>query len=588
MLFLLEAHSQERDSLKFYRDIEKYAKKRKGTYTLYKAIFNLPDTKTKKTEKQKTISYNKYKGRIIRQIQIYTLDPFGYSVRDTLTKPKSLFQKGGNALHKRTMRFAISNQLLFKKNQPLDPLALKESERILRQSDYVKDVWIQVVPVKNNRDSVDIIIHEQDLWSKQFGVAYTSTKQALVFNDKNFAGLAHKLESGMTNYNDPQKLLFNGRYTIPYIRNTFISLSAYYNTDDNNYLRGITINRPFVSTLTKYAGGFDIYTQKNIDSAYFNDSLLIQYSVKRNVEDVWFGKSFPVRKGLSDEERNTNFIAALRFANTHYDMKPPPSLDTANLYNRTQLYLATFGISNRNYYRDYYIYRYGIAEDVPIGRLFTVSGGYEAGDLPRTYLSAVAGLGNHIDRLGYLSLMTGYGTYIRHGQTEQGVWNSSLGYFTDLLTLGRWKVRQFVKTRLIIGIERNPNERININNEAGLKGFESDFIFGTSKALITFQTQAYAPWNVLGFRFAPVLIANFGTVGSKSEPLFTNRVYQSFGIGLLVKNELLVVNTFQFIFGIYPFFPGSEGVKIKLNPLKTYDLTFSDFVIGKPGAVAFE
>src|SRR5205814_8643075 len=111
-----------------------------------------------------------YRNRIIRNIQIVTLEPFGYSVHDTTVHQHSLLQKAGNFLHQRSTRLTIKNQLLIKKNTPLDPVKLKESERIIRQSAYVYDVLFHVEPVEGTNDSVDVVIIEQDLFSKGLGL----------------------------------------------------------------------------------------------------------------------------------------------------------------------------------------------------------------------------------------------------------------------------------------------------------------------------------------------------------------------------------------------------------------------------------
>ena len=54
----------------------------------------------------------KYEGKIIRNIKITTLDPFGYSDSDSTRQPKIFAQKAGNALHLKTKNIAIKNLLL--------------------------------------------------------------------------------------------------------------------------------------------------------------------------------------------------------------------------------------------------------------------------------------------------------------------------------------------------------------------------------------------------------------------------------------------------------------------------------------------
>jgi L-asparagine transporter-like permease len=65
-----------------------------------------------------------------------------------------------------------------------------------------------------------------------------------------------------------------------------------------------------------------------------------------------------------------------------------------------------------------------------------------------------------------------------------------------------WKLRQFIKPQVIIGINRQNSigDRLTINE--GIQGFNSA-IYGTSKMIMTLQTQAYAPKDIGGFRLNP-------------------------------------------------------------------------------------
>ena len=272
-----------------------------------------------------------------------------------------------------------------------------------------------------------------------------------------------------------------------------------------------------------------------------------------------------------------------------YTQELPDNIDSTNLFFNSQLYMTGLGITNRTYYRDYYIYRYGIPEDVPAGRMAELLLGYERGrNTGRIYAGAVAGFGQHLNRFGYFSLIAGYGTYLKNGRPEQSVVNSTLGYFSDLLMISDWRLRQFVKVQCVYGLNRKNGEEININNENGIKGFKSETLTGTNKLVISLQSQLYLPYSLIGFRFAPFIFLNFGMLGNDNTAFFRNKFYQAYGIGLLVKNELLTINTFQISLGFYPYIPGLDNAMFLYNPIKTYYFTFRDFDIQKPTPVVYE
>ena len=576
------------DTLRMYHSIERFAKKKKLTYQLYKALFNLPHPEKPTASQYKPDTYERYGGRIIRNIFIETLDPFGFNVRDTSVQPRSFIQKGGNILHNKSSQFTIRNQLLIRKGKPLDPLELKESERLIRQSEYARDLVVSVEPVPYS-DSIDVFIREQDLWSIGMGIAATPLKETVLYKDKNFAGLSHQTEVYWYHYNDTQENLVEGSYTIPYLRNTYMTATGYFTSNPDAYMNGLVVNRPFYSALTKWAWGAEYLFHGLTDSAGILDSPRLAYPVHYNDLDVWLGRSFPLSISNSIEARSTRLITTARYLNRTYTKKIPEALDTSQLYFNSNLYMGGIGISNRTYYRDYYIYRYGIPEDVPAGRIAELLLGYEQGkNTGRVYAGAVAGFGSHFDRFGYLSLIGEYGTYLRRAKPEQSVINATVGYFSDLLTISNWRLRQFIKVQSVYGINRKGGELININDENGIKGFESEGLTGTNKLIITLQSQVYLPYNLLGFRFAPFIFCNFGMLGTEESSFLSNRLYQAYGIGLLVKNELLTINTFQISIGIYPYIPGLDNTLFKYNPVKTYNFRFRDYDIEKPTGILFE
>lgn len=598
LLIAVGAHAQHpadttaRDSLKIYRDIERIARKRPYTYVIYKAIFNLPkpEQKQKQIKKAKAPNYERYKGRIIRNVYIETLDPLGYSIADTGKHPRSLLEKAGNATHRRTFAFAIKNQLLFKRGEPYDPLKIKESERILRQSEYVHDVSIVPIPIKGEKDSVDVLIREQDVWSKEIGAAWSPSSWSVDFSEKNFFGTSHQLRESVDYKQSDNSYTHQGSYTVPYIRNSFITGTAYYFHQPVLNYYGVSFNRPFYSPLARWMGGINLTKHSYLDSFRVSDVLNEGILVRYSIYDFWAGYSIPVvRKGVSEEERGTNFILTGRNLNVRYMLKPASLPDSLWQFQHSQHYLAGFGLSSRAYYRDYYIYRFGIPEDVPTGRIINFIGGQELTNTrTRWYVALQLGLGIHVPDVGYMSLHSSYGSYLYNGRTEQGVLNVNYGYFTDLISLGQWKVRQFARARYTAGYNRASGEQVYIVNDAGLKGFNSYDVYGTRRFVVNFQTQFYAPFELIGFRFAPIIFFGYAWVGPAGKSVFENTMFQNYGLGLQIKNDYLVFKTFQFTVGFYPYIPGRNGAVIKYNPVKSYQFSFSDFAIDKPSVFSFE
>ena len=88
----------KKDSIKLYKSIETYSKRSKFNGFIYQLIFKPVATKTTKKRVAKRLvqkSYRPFEGKIIRHINIETLDPFGYSVADTTKQPMNTIMKAG-------------------------------------------------------------------------------------------------------------------------------------------------------------------------------------------------------------------------------------------------------------------------------------------------------------------------------------------------------------------------------------------------------------------------------------------------------------------------------------------------------------
>jgi hypothetical protein len=291
-------------------------------------------------------------------------------------------------------------------------------------------------------------------------------------------------------------------------------------------------------------------------------------------------------KGNTEYYRTTNFISAMRFLRIRYLEKPIELYDPQHMFADENLYLASFGISARRYVQDKFIYNFGITEDIPIGRVYSLTGGYqEKNNTSRIYLGARFAFGYYYP-WGYLSAYLECGSFFRASHAEQGTVSAKIIYFTGLVEIGKWKFRQFIKPQVIIGINRFNYDSLTLNDGYGIDGFKSNVLSGKSRMLFAIQTQSYAPWNFVGFRFGPFFNCSVGMLSGATEGFKNSQVYAEIGIGILIKNDYLVFNTLQLSLSFYPIIPGSHGA-FKFNSFRPADFGFGDFDIGKPEIVGY-
>lgn len=581
----------KKDSSKVFRDIEKYSKKRSFTKFIHKLIFE-PVAKQKvrknKFQKIKRTNYAQYEGKIIRNIKITTLDPFGYSDVDSTKIPKTFFKKSGNALHLKTKNLAILNLLLIHKNQPLDSLLVKESERLIRTHRFIRSITSQVKLV--SEDSVDVSIRVLDSWSSIPDFSSSSSKSYFILTERNFLGLGHEFSNSYIESLTNKQNGYSGSYLIPNISNTFISTRLSYNIDiNNNYSKSINIERPFFSPYARWGSGINLGQNLNKSSLLNENQLQEIQNIKYNFQDYWAGHSYQIFKGNSEYNRATNFITSARYFHKKFIEKPFVNKDSLTIYESENLYLIGLGISSRKFTQDKYIFNFNVTEDVASGFVYNLTTGYQKKyNKYQFYAGGRIAIGSYFD-FGYLSGNLEYGTFVNAGKTNQSTSSMKLVYFTNIQEIGDWKIRQFIKSQLIIGNNRlDANaDRLTLNGSTGINGFSSETLFGTQKLLVTFQTQGYSPWRVFGFRLNPYFSYTAGMLGQKDIGFGRSKLYSQIGLGVIISNDYLVFNSFQFSFSFYPNIPDGNSV-FKTNSISTSDFGLQGFEISKPVLVDYQ
>ena len=583
----------KKDSTKFYKDIESFSKRNRFNAFMYRLIFK-PITIISKPLVQKKVykkliqkPYSTFQGKIIRKINIVTLDPFGYSATDTSAVSQNKLTKIGNDLHIKTQIVTIRSLLLIRENEPFNSYYVKESERLIRNQKFVHDVSFYVVSAGVKKDSVDIFIRELDTWSIFAAGSISPANINVDITDRNFLGFGHEFQNVFSRNISNGISAFNTNYFIPNIKTTYINSKFHFGIDGyGNIRKSLAFNRPFYSPYAKWAAGVSFTSQVKKDSLKFN-LLYGPLNYKLNTQDFWAGKAIQIFTGSTEEEQATNLIFTIGYLRVRYYEKPTDIKDPLHIYSSQDFYLAGIGISTRKYVQDTYIFKYGTIEDVPVGKVFELTGGYQLRNKSwRPYFGMRFSIGNY-NEWGYLSTNIEYGSFFRASHPEQGVVTASINYFTGLFEIGKWKFRQFVKPQITIGINRFSYDSLTLNSGYGIEGFSSTGLSGTNRLLFMLQTQSYAPGNIIGFHFGPFLVCSVGMLGDAFSGFKNRKLYSQIGFGVLIKNENLVFNTFQISISFYPVIPGNGQNIIKTNSFSTTDFGFRDFEIGKPVPVLY-
>jgi hypothetical protein len=584
------------DSIKVYKKIENYSKKSKFNQAIYKLLFK-SNRKSSASSLDKRNAYfikksfERYEGKIIRNINIATLEPFGYAVDNYKDAPEKSIEKLGNKLHVNTKKWTIRNLLLFKKNELLDSLVVKESERLIRKQRYVRSVIIKPVEIPNCKDSIDISVRVLDSWSLVPDFAITSSQASYGITEKNFLGLGHEFENDFKNRFDNGQNSYYGRYSIPNFKNTYInSTFIYENSLDNYTTKSARVERTFFSPLTRLAGGVYFENKFYRDSLPDKNSVFEDQIFKLETQEYWFGHSFQIFKGKNIDFRTTNLVTTVGYKNVNYLETPSEEYDPYHFYASEKLYLTSIGINTQKFFQDKYLFNFGIIEDVPFGQVYSITAGFQdKNEQKRAYFGGRFAYGYYFS-FGYLSLNTELGSFYSNGNSEESTFRFELVYFSKLINLGNWKVRQFIKPIVVLGNNRVPiiKDRIMITDENGISGLNNPLLNGTKKITTSFQTQTYVPGNWHGFHFSPFYNMTFGLLGDDTNTLFASKLYSKFSLGVLINNDYLVFDNFQISISFYPSIPFEGSNIFRSNSLKNSDLSLPAFQIGQPIIVPYK
>lgn len=600
LLFLIGSKSfaqnneETKDTAKVYKNIYDFSKKSKFSKFVYELLFDKNALKRQtsnfKNKNIPTIKHESHSGKIIRNVTVISYDPFGYSVTDSLKKPEKKIENFGNSIHIKTKEFTLKNLLLFKEKEAYDSLKVIESERLIRRQRYTRRTLIEIHPTSSS-DSIDIVLKVLDSWSLLPNGSLSTSQGEARLTERNILGLGHQI-SGLYKYRfDDNEKTISSRYLINNIKNTFLSVEFGYDNDfDKNSQRTIELKREFYSPITKWAFGvsFQNKTQKYNFYQIIPDSTLVE-DTKSEYEDYWIGRSFKIFNDNSYKNRTTRLITSITYNKKIFKQKPEDFVDLYDYYSNEKNVIGLIGISSRQYYQDKFLFNYDIIEDIPYGRTLALTiGNQEKFNTNRLYLGTKMAHGKKYN-FGYLSSSAEFGSFFRNRKSEQSAFRFELNYFTDLIPIGKWSMRQFIKPTYIWGNNRLNSEKdlLTLSENMGIQGFNSP-ITGNQKWVLNLQTQTYSPGSWHGFRFSPYFNATFGSLINRDTAFLNTKIYSKFSIGLLLNNDYLVFNSFQISFSYYPSIP-FEGTNIlKTNSFENTDLSISDFQVSKPAYIKYE
>jgi hypothetical protein len=539
----------------FYDSLKSKSSKSKFAKALFDLVIIMPDTlNTKKIINRSDKIFSEFSGMKIRKITIQRLDVFGADVDNPGKYTSKSTERLLNATHMNTSERIIQKNLLFSEGDTVSPLTLSDNERILRQLPFIDDARIIVIPVAPGE--AEIIVITKDVYSLGGDFTYRGISKGSVWLfDKNIFGRGHELKIEIPySGSNPDSPGIGVGYNVNNISRSFINLNLNYYNALGKRTYGFTFQRDLISSETKYGGGITIrqmYTTEDLDT------LPVPEPLHYNYQDYWLLRSFMV-----DRSTVSRIITGIRFINDNIFKRPFIDPESYYALQKKSLLLGSVAFSRQKYFKTNLLYSYGRTEDIPYGSLIRLTGGLEKNEFKnRFYVAPEASFGTSFANLGYISFYGGFGIFIGEGKPEQGVLSLKTLYYSNLLNLGKQKIRNFLTIDYSRGYNRYTDEYLNIPGVNGFTGFRNDSIRGGQRIRLGLESVIFNPVNFYGFRFAFFGFANFAFLAGTNQIISNGSTVTGFGLGIRIRNDNLVFKTFQVRIGYYPAPPEYSDFK---------------------------
>ena len=517
----------------------------------------LPDSVQMEEGDDPVLLYQPFAGKRIQTIRIARLNEAEDEIDQDSTAisgqpPKRLIDR---LIRYSTKDSRIINYLLFKEGEPLDVFKVVDTERLLRELDYIHDAWILVEPCDSLPDAVGVTVIVRDVFPFATEIRVHRLRSVgLVFTNKNIRGTGLSLSTGVyLQRSYKQAVGFTAHLGYENFKNTFISPQLFYSDRKNLVSYGLSVKRNFETPDMKYAGHVLVDRNHQTVYGYYKNLLLVQegedpFVLRYNDIDVWLARSFPLHARHHAFTVRRNITLGLRTNRLLFEQRPQ---NLSTLYYPLQNQhsnLLSVTYSEQSYVKSSRIFNYGRTEDIPVGKSLEIVTGRSFDEITaRNYIGGGVSAAAFFKHFGYLYGRTDFGGFLRDGEMTQAVLSANLRYFTNLYSLRRVQGRTFLSATYRRAMERITLDYMTLNN-SGIDGFVSDSLRGTQRLVVKWESDFFMPWHLKGFQTVFFLFSDAGWLTWRNQSPLSGRTYATAGAGVRIRNERLVFSTIQLRF----------------------------------------
>ncbi|WP_068472932.1 hypothetical protein [Saccharicrinis aurantiacus] len=504
-------------------------------------------------EKEYTASqhyFEQFKGKVIRNISFKQVEMFNGTITDTARYSLSRIGQELKKNHIATKNNVIRNNLRFDENDKINPWQMAENERLLRQLNYIEDARIVIHQNNLLSDSVDIEVITKDILPYDISIKTNGTDEFSISpNMRNFMGLGHYIELGAHHkINESPDLGYSYKYLARNISGTFIDagLSRIYNYEKDNL--ELLVERPFITTDMELGGAISYIDKKEtLKHEYDGIDSVYHTPYKSKVYDAWLGKTFL----FSSTGNNPNLSISTRYFQQNYSDRPFVSADSNYIFHDWNMSLSTAMLQKINFFKAQKVQGFGITEDIPVGYRIKATGGYMWNQYyTRPYIGVDYAMQMVRPKKGLLGLNIEAASFYNNGAAEDVFMKLRTTYISPLLKIGNSDYRHF----LFVNFNTLHNSRYYqlLRYSNNIVRFKDHEIKGESYLSLEYRPTFHIPYQVIGFNFSLTPFTDIGLISDDDFLEGKIDVVSVHGLTLRIKNESLVIPTFEVDLKFYP------------------------------------
>ncbi len=460
----------------------------------------------------------------IGKIEIIRKNVFDPEIKD---ENKKLFLLV-NKFHFLTKERVIRQELLFKEGEVYDEKLMEESERNLRNLNFLGKVTLEA---KRDRERMDVLVRTQDQWSTTVNFSAQAVGKfysvEAYMEEHNFLGWGKSLIAGYlknSERNQRQLTYWDGN-----MWGTHLLLQTDLYDRSDGHLYNFLFSRPFYSLETISA--FTVqYLDEKSDMDYFQEGEELFSFQKKN-------KQLYLELGRSSGSEKKGviywFYQSQDLSNSFYQYSDSQNYGELLPQNRK---LRQSGLSFKLWHPEFeklsYLDNFGRIEDVDLGWRFQGTWGWDVChpfDKRRTDMGSFRFLLPF--RLGKKQFL--FLAHLTKGELENYRWERVLSQTEARIywTTPYWQTL-VMRALSVSSTRQEKGYQLLLGGTNGLRGFEISRFSGKNEVILNLEDRIFSPWRILTVALGGILFFDAGYMGEDN--LFGQKLHADAGAGLLL------------------------------------------------------